>query len=77
MSDKIECMCLECGVSMFLPKNDISMDDPSDADSKLLDSFLVCENCGGRLSMIGKCQSAIFFPVSQFFFTKRFFLMFL
>jgi len=65
MSNKIECMCLECGVSIFLLKNDISMDDPSDADSKLLDSFLVCDNCGGRLSMIGKTGDGLHYRLKQ------------
>ena len=47
-------MCMECGVSIYLPADNISLEDPADADSKILDSFLVCENCGGRLSIFGK-----------------------
>jgi DNA-directed RNA polymerase subunit RPC12/RpoP len=54
MSEEMECMCLECGASGYLPKNDISMDDPANIESKLLDSLLVCQSCGGRLSLVGK-----------------------
>jgi hypothetical protein len=42
----MECMCIECGVSIHMPEYLIAM-DPSDSASKLLDSILVCENCGG------------------------------
>ena len=44
----MECMCLECGVSIHMSEGLIAM-DPSDSDSKSLDSLLVCENCGGQL----------------------------
>jgi len=44
----MECMFLECGVSIHMPEGLIAM-DPSDSDSKSLDSLLVCENCGGQL----------------------------
>ncbi len=50
----MECMCIECGMSNYLPKDYISMDDPTDNDSKLLDSLLVCEICGGNLRLVGK-----------------------
>jgi hypothetical protein len=53
MSNDIECMCLECGVSIHMPEDLIVM-DPSDPTSKLLDSILVCEQCGGALRLVGK-----------------------
>ena len=53
MSNEMECMCLECGVSTHISEDLIAM-DPSDSDSKLLDSLLVCELCGGVLRLVGK-----------------------
>jgi hypothetical protein len=53
MSNEMECMCLGCGMSIHMPEDLITM-DPSDSDSKLLDSLLVCENCGGQLKLVGK-----------------------
>jgi len=53
MSNEMECMCLECGMSIHMPEDLIAL-DPSDSDSKLLDIILVCENCGGQLKLVGK-----------------------
>jgi hypothetical protein len=53
MSNEMECMCLECGMSIHMPEDLITL-DPSDSDSKLLDILLVCENCGGQLKLVGK-----------------------
>lgn len=59
MSNEMECMCLECGMSIHMPEDLIAL-DPSDSDSKLLDILLVYENCGGRLVYMArdakKCQ---------------------
>jgi hypothetical protein len=60
MSNEMECMCLECGVSIHLPEDIIVM-DPSDASSKLIDSILVCENCGGQLKLVGKAGGEPFY----------------
>lgn len=54
MSEEMECMCLECGTSNYLPKNDISMDDPANIESNMLDRLLVCQICSGNLSLVGK-----------------------
>jgi len=51
MSNVMECMCLECGMSIHMPEDLITM-DPSDSTSKLLDSLLVCENCEGQLKLV-------------------------
>jgi len=40
-------------MSIHIPEDLIAMDS-SDSDSKLLDSLLVCENCGGQLKLVGK-----------------------
>jgi hypothetical protein len=54
MSEKMECMCIDCGISSYLLKEDIAMDDPASTESKMLDSLVVCQICGGRLSLVGK-----------------------
>jgi hypothetical protein len=47
-------MCMQCGISIHIPKDSVIMDNSSDADSKLLDILVVCEHCGGQLSLVGK-----------------------
>lgn len=56
----MECMCLECGVSIHMPADYITM-DPSDPDSKLLDRLLVCVQCGGQLKLVGKAGDEAFY----------------
>ena len=53
MSNEMECMCIECGMSSHVP-GDLSAMDPSVPDSILIDSLLVCQNCGGQLRLVGK-----------------------
>jgi hypothetical protein len=60
MSDEMECMCLECGMSIHMAENLITL-DPSDPTSKLLDSLLVCDNCGGQLTLLGKAGDEPFY----------------
>jgi hypothetical protein len=60
MSNEMECMCLECGVSIHMPEGLIAM-DPSDSDLKVLDSLLICENCGGQLNLVGKAGDEPFY----------------
>jgi hypothetical protein len=54
MSQEMECMCQECGISVYLPSEVINLEDPASAEVKLLDSLLVCQECGGRLALVGK-----------------------
>lgn len=54
ISQEMECMCQQCGMSVHLPKDDIVMDDPTSVESKLLDILLACQNCGGQLALVGK-----------------------
>jgi hypothetical protein len=61
MSEEMECMCLECGMSNFLRQSDISMEDPTNSESKPLGSLLVCANCGGQLSLVGKAGDEPFY----------------
>jgi DNA-directed RNA polymerase subunit RPC12/RpoP len=61
MTKEIECMCMECGISNCLPEDDIALEDPSAVDSKIIDSLLVCEQCGGRLMLVGKAGDEPFY----------------
>jgi hypothetical protein len=54
MSNEIECMCMQCGISICLPEDSVIMEDSSNANSKLLDILLVCDQCGGQLRLVGK-----------------------
>jgi hypothetical protein len=54
MSQEMECMCQQCGVSVYLPQTDIVLDDPAGGDLKLLSNLLACQNCGGQLALMGK-----------------------
>ena len=54
MTEDMECMCEQCGISMYLPANTISLEDPGNIEVKTLSDLHVCENCGGRLVLIGK-----------------------
>jgi hypothetical protein len=54
MNAEMECMCRQCGVSIYLPAEIISLEDPANTEVKLLSSIHVCENCGGPLILVGK-----------------------
>lgn len=61
MTQAMECMCMDCGVSNFFPVDDISMEDPSALDSKKINPLLVCEKCGGQLMLVGKAGDEPFY----------------
>lgn len=50
----MECMCQECGMSVYHPRDIIQMADPAASDVKLIDTILVCQECGGQLALIGR-----------------------
>jgi hypothetical protein len=54
MSEEMECMCQQCGISVHLPAVLISLEDPDNTEAKLLSSIHVCESCGGQLALVGK-----------------------
>lgn len=63
MNEKMECMCMECGASSYLPKGDILMEDPAGSDSKILDSLLVCQICDGQLRLVGRAEDEPFYKL--------------
>ena len=64
MGEEIECMCMECGASNYLPADTVTMDEQEGTDSKLLDSLLVCQNCGGQLKLIGRAGDEPYYRLS-------------
>jgi hypothetical protein len=53
MTDEAELMCMECGISIYLPPDLIVLEDFVDAGVYLVrDPF--CTECGGKLRLIGK-----------------------
>ncbi|MGD9167091.1 MAG: hypothetical protein PVH33_10305 [Syntrophobacterales bacterium] len=54
MSEEMECMCQQCGISIHMPSELVSLQDPTNAEVKLLSSIHVCVNCGGQLALVGK-----------------------
>jgi hypothetical protein len=54
MSDEMECMCQECGISVHLSQDLISMEEPANPEAKLLAGIHACPECGGRLVLRGK-----------------------
>ena len=54
VSEEMECMCQQCGISIYIPADLISLEDPANTEVKLLSSIHVCENCGGQLALVGK-----------------------
>jgi hypothetical protein len=61
MTKEMECMCMGCGISNCFPEDDIALEDPSAVDSKIIDSLLVCEQCGGQLMLAGKAGDEPFY----------------
>ncbi len=64
MGEELECMCMECGASNYLPVDAVTMDEQEGTDSKLLDSLLVCQNCGGQLKLIGTAGDEPYYRLS-------------
>lgn len=54
VTEEMECMCQQCGISVYLRPDRISLEDPPNAEMKLLSHLCVCTECGGRLVLVGK-----------------------
>jgi hypothetical protein len=54
VTDEMECMCQECGISAYLSSNRIALEDVANAEVRLLSDLCVCPECGGRLFLVGK-----------------------
>ncbi len=50
---EVECMCLECGISIYLSLDSLSFEDVVVGGKKVVaNSF--CAECGGHMVVIGK-----------------------
>jgi hypothetical protein len=52
MNEQMECMCLNCGVSLFLPREVISLDERVGENTRMLRDVF-CTECGGLLILVG------------------------
>jgi hypothetical protein len=64
MMDELECMCTDCGISLYLPRNLITLEGFDDAGNPLVLAPF-CTECGGRLRIIGKAGDEPFYRVQQ------------
>jgi|YelNatPaOPRAMG01_1025707.scaffolds.fasta_scaffold152301_2 hypothetical protein len=53
MGLRMECMCLQCGISHYVPLDDISMEVIADFEYPLVVNMF-CNQCGGMLFVVGK-----------------------
>jgi hypothetical protein len=53
MSEEIECMCLHCGISVYLDKDLVSFEEGFDPAGRLVRGSF-CTECGGQLAAVGK-----------------------
>jgi hypothetical protein len=64
MSDELECMCTECGISLYLPRDLITLEAYADYGTAMVRSPL-CTECGGQLRLIGKAGDEPFYQVQE------------
>jgi len=53
MGLRMECMCLQCGISHYIPLDDISMEVTAGFEYPLVTNIF-CSQCGGTLFVVGK-----------------------
>jgi len=53
MSDEMECMCLQCGISNHIEMASISLEILDGSDVKVIKDIF-CAECGGPLIILGK-----------------------
>ncbi|NLI82513.1 MAG: hypothetical protein GX443_12635 [Deltaproteobacteria bacterium] len=60
METAFECMCTQCGISIFLTPPAIHMDDPTNARGSLMENTF-CSLCGGPLILVGRAGDEPFY----------------
>ncbi|HDL90260.1 MAG TPA: hypothetical protein ENG14_05095 [Thermodesulforhabdus norvegica] len=53
MTERMECMCLECGISHYIPISDLTIENVPDFEYPLVTN-ISCSECGGGLFVVGK-----------------------
>ena len=53
MSEEMECMCLNCGISHYIDRDSLTLEDLDNDEIKLVKN-LFCSECSGVLALICK-----------------------
>ena len=53
MSQELECMCMACGISVYLRTDEVVFDDPGFGSMQMIRNVF-CPECGGQLGVVGK-----------------------
>lgn len=53
MDREVECMCLDCGVSLYLEAGLMVLGGFIEGDMRVVDN-IYCSQCGGQLFVVGK-----------------------
>jgi hypothetical protein len=53
MNEKLECMCLNCGISNYLDGSDLFLEEIPDWNKPLVRNC-PCPECGGVLTVVGR-----------------------
>lgn len=60
MSQEWECMCMDCGISVYLDLNGVVFEDGGTGGLQLLKNVF-CPECGGAMGLIGKAGDQPFY----------------
>jgi hypothetical protein len=60
-AEKMECLCLECGISNVLALDELISEDFDPAKAEIL-AHRFCSNCGGPLLVRGKAGDEPYYP---------------
>jgi hypothetical protein len=52
MNREVECMCMNCGVSVYLSMSEVILEDTLIGEYRMVRNCF-CSECGGQLAMIG------------------------
>ena len=53
MNEKMECMCLNCGISHYIDRDRISLEDLDNDEMKIVRNIF-CSECGSVLALVCK-----------------------
>lgn len=64
MNDEMECMCLECGISVLLSLETIALGDFVEGQRRQVDNIF-CTECGGPLVLVGKAGDEAYYRTDK------------
>jgi hypothetical protein len=62
MSQEWECMCMTCGISVYLGLEGVAFDDTAAGDIQMLKNIF-CPECGGPMGLVGRAGDRPFYEV--------------